>query len=59
MELEQLDLVVALVALRDKLTDIVVKATTDGPDTCPWADIADAMDKAARLCRNEVRLDAR
>ncbi|GAA4410728.1 hypothetical protein ACFQV2_34595 [Actinokineospora soli] len=57
MELEQLDLVTALLRLRDKLTELALKATVDGPEGCPWAEIADVMDRTARLCRGQVVLE--
>lgn len=59
MELEQLDLVAALLKLRDKITALALVATTDGPGGCPWTEIADVMDQAAGLCRRQVVLEER
>ncbi|OLR90524.1 hypothetical protein [Actinokineospora bangkokensis] len=57
LSLEQTDLVTALVRLRDKTSELVVRATTEGPSGCPWLELADVLDTAARLCRRQVVLD--
>lgn len=57
LSLDQTDLVYALVLLRNKLSEIVVRATTDGPRNCPWADLAAVLDSAAALCRREAILE--
>lgn len=57
LSLEQTDLVTALVRLRDKTGELVVRATTEGPSGCPWLELADVLDTAARLCRNQVVVD--
>lgn len=54
LELDQLDLVYALHALRNKLREVVVRATTEGPRDCPWAELAALLDGAATLCRQEA-----
>lgn len=57
LSLDQTDLVYALVLLRNKLSEVVVRATTDGPRNCPWADLAAVLDSAATLCRHEAILE--
>lgn len=56
LSLDQTDLVYALVLLRDKLSDVVVRATTTGPRACPWAELAVVLDGAATLCRRQAIL---
>lgn len=57
LSLEQTDLVYALVLLRNKISELVVRATTEGPANCPWADLAALLDTAATLCRREAILE--
>lgn len=57
LSLDQTDLVYALVLLRNKLSEVVVRATTQGPRNCPWADLAAVLDSAAALCRHEAILE--
>ena len=57
LTLEQTDLVTALVRLRDRTSELVVRATTEGPSGCPWLELAEVLDTAARLCRRQVVLD--
>lgn len=54
LELDQLDLVYALHALRNKLREVLVQATTVGARDCPWAELAAVLDSAATLCRQEA-----
>ncbi|CRK61573.1 hypothetical protein [Alloactinosynnema sp. L-07] len=59
LTLDQHDLVTALVLLRNKISELVVRATTEGPSRCPWADLALILDTTATLCRREVLLNPR
>ncbi|WP_436493742.1 hypothetical protein [Actinokineospora sp. HUAS TT18] len=54
LTVEQHDLVTALVLLRNKISELVVRATTEGPDGCPWAELADILNTTAVLCRKQV-----
>ena len=57
LSLAQTDLVTALVRLRDKISELVVRATTEGPSGCPWLELAEILDTAARLCRGQAVID--
>ena len=56
LTVDQHDLVTALVLLRNKITELVLIATTEGPKNCPWAELALILDATATLCRKEVIL---
>jgi hypothetical protein len=56
LSLDQVDLVHALVLLRNKISELVIVATTEGPTHCPWLDLAEVLDATATLCRRQVIL---
>ncbi|WP_156754067.1 hypothetical protein [Actinokineospora pegani] len=58
LSLDQTDLVIALVRLRNKISELVLIATTEGPADCPWAELAELLELSARLCRRQVVLES-